>query len=914
MKPTYNKSTRFLAGLLFILVISLCGNALAAIAPEVATLEPIVDGLRTPLKMALDGDGSIYVADPRSGGVVVLNKYGVVVKNLPLAGSVSSVALLNANNSIPVPSGKAAGKVLAALGNYVAVLDENGEEVAKLGSGTGQFVKAAGMAVAPNGSIFVADAGARNVKIFSADGSFSFAIGSYQPPASTTTFNFTLPTAVAVISETAGTRIAVVDTIAGKVILLSPDGTCLGTIGSSGTGPLKFNYPVGAAFEYAGGALYRMYVVDMFQGEVQAIDPNALQFLTYVGKYGDKRGNLLTPSDLLFDPINKRLLVANGMSNIVSFGIDGGQNPVNSIPPALTIDQPVISVNVPSLVLTGTVDIGCTLAASVNTSARVSAPSFPSALSWMIPVDGLIPGVNVVSITAKNGYGTTITKTATIQYTPPHAVFSINSFDSLTSQPTITISGTVEPGSFIYVGNAATRKSGEADVSSSGSWSYALTLVEGINAIDVTAARSGASPSFKNIAITLDTQAPLLKVVAMLDGSSTANQVQNISGTVSDPNLSGVAVNGSPVAVLNGMFSYAVALVKGPNEIIVTAGDTLGHISSDTRTIIFDPDFPKISVTDPADGSLTNIQEVKISGSVDKVASVKVNGVVANPDGGLDWNASVKLAAGLNEIKIEATDLVGHVANVIRTIVYDAVAPNISINSPSQDVAVKSPGITIKGTVSDNTGIESISALVNDVNKQVMLADGEFSLFADFIDEGTYTIAVTVIDDAGNVTAVSRTVVYDVTPPVITVDTVSVAYPSVLTGTAEAGASIVVRDDAGISGRVTFAGQKWTADLTGLAYDPATLVAQATDAAGNVSVARINVPVPDGDVDGDGRVTIRDALTILRLVVSNNKPTDLQLAHGDIGPLLNGKINPKGKLEVVDAILILRKALGLLSW
>ena len=104
------------------------------------------------------------------------------------------------------------------------------------------------------------------------------------------------------------------------------------------------------------------------------------------------------------------------------------------------------------------------------------------------------------------------------------------------------------------------------------------------------------------------------------------------------------------------------------------------------------------------------------------------------------------------------------------------------------------------------------------------------------------------------------------------------------------------------------------ADLTGLAYDPATLVVQATDAAGNVSVARINFPAPDGDVDGDGRVTIKDALTILRLVVYNQTPTNKQLARGDIGPLLNGKVNPKGKLEVVDAILILRKALGLMSW
>lgn len=909
MKTKYNKSTGLLVGLLVVLVISLYGNALAAIAPSVATLEPVVDGLRTPLKMALDVDGSIYVADPRSGGVVVLNKYGLVVKVLKTEKRATSVALLNSNNTITN------GKILVGQGDYVVALDQDGAEVARLsGSVAAPLVNAAGMAVAPDGTIFLADAGARNIKVFNRNGSFSFQIINYVVPKTTSAVKFSLPTAVGVIADTAGTRIAVVDTLAGKIILLSPAGTCLGTIGTTGTGPLKFSYPVGVTFEYAGGALSRMYVVDMFQGEVQAIDPNSLQFLLYVAQYGGSNGKLLTPSDVLFDQVNQRLLVANGLSNIASFGIDGGQNPVNSIPPALVIDQSAISVNVPSLVLTGTVDIGCTLSASSNTSARVSAASFPSAMSWMIPVDGLAPGINVVSITAKNGYGTTVTKTATIQYSPPNAVFSIGYYPVLTAQPSVRLSGTVEPGSYIYIGNAATRESGQAVVSTSGAWTYDLSLSEGDNSIDVTAARSGASPSFKVITISLDTQSPALTVLALPDGSLTASQVQNISGTVVDPHLSGVAVNGNPVSVNNGVFSYAVALVKGENHITVTAGDSLGHVSNNTRTIIFDPDFPKVTVSDPADGSFTNVQDVRISGSVDKIASVIVNGVAASSSNGLDWSASVKLSAGLNAIKITATDLVGHVVNSVRTIYYDAVAPSVAITEPSQDLAVKLPGISIKGSVVEDTGIKSITAAVNGIDKQLTMENGEFSLFADFAGEGTYTVAITVSDDAGNVTTASRTIVYDVTPPLLTVDPVSVAYPVALTGTVEAGAALVVKDGNSVTGKVAFDGQKWTADLTGLAFDPATLMALATDASGNKSVVRINVPVPDGDIDGDGRVTIADALTVLRLVVSNQKPTDKQLAHGDIGPLLNGKINPKGRLEVVDAILILRRALGLFSW
>jgi len=67
-------------------------------------------------------------------------------------------------------------------------------------------------------------------------------------------------------------------------------------------------------------------------------------------------------------------------------------------------------------------------------------------------------------------------------------------------------------------------------------------------------------------------------------------------------------------------------------------------------------------------------------------------------------------------------------------------------------------------------------------------------------------------------------------------------------------------------------------------------------------------------VDADGAVTMADALTAIRLAVNNGTPTASQLSHGDIGPLLSGKPNPNGAIDLVDALLILRKAVGLKSW
>jgi hypothetical protein len=946
---------RFIIVLLGALVISLDCCAYAASIPVVASLDPIVDGLRTPLKMALDSDGSIFVADPRSGGVVKLDQYGKLSQVISTARPASVVALIDGNKS-NIPN----GKILVGQGDYVAVLDQSGTEVARLGSGAGQFVKVAGIAVDSNGNIYVTDAGDYNVKKFNPSGAYSASFGSYGAYGG----KFMLPTDIASVVTEFGEQIAVVDSVLGYVQLFTTAGTYQRKVGASGSGPLYFTYPVGVSFEYVNGTMSRMYIVDSFQGQIQAVGPDgsvdrgsynstiqynkndfvkysskfwvALQsvknvvptsgapnwrpqqseFLSYIGSYGDKNGNLLTPSYCVFDQVNRRLLVSNGLSNIVSFGIDGGQNPVyTGLPPVLTVDQPAITVNSPSLLLTGSVDPGCTIAASVDTAAQVSTASFPTASSWTVPVNSLTPGKNIVSITARNNYGATTTKTATIQYIPPTTALSINVYPPLTSQQSLVLSGTSDPSSYVYVGNAASGLSGQTGITDSGTWTYALTLGEGVNNITVTASRPGASTAIRNIVITLDTQAPLLVVSALADGSSTANQVQNISGTVKDPNIAGVTVNDVSIPINNGVFSYALSLVKGPNKITVAAFDSLGNRSTDIRTIIFTPALPKITVQNPADGSYTNVRDVMVSGSIDKKASVTVNGVAANTDGGLNWSAPVRLAAGVNTIEIAATDEFESVAKEKRTITYDSVAPVITITSPAQDVAVKSPGLTINGTASDASAIKTIKATLNGADKPVALADGEFTLFADFPSEGTYTVAVTVSDSAGNISTAQRTMVYDITPPSLTIDKVTVPYPFAITGTVEAGAILEVSDSDGPLCSVNVVGQKWAADLSCRLYSPASLVVRATDAAGNKSATlAINPPVPDGDMDGDGKVTIVDALTVIRLVIANQQPTDQQLAHGDIGPLLNGKMNPKGRLDVVDAILILRKALGLPSW
>ncbi|MGQ9525867.1 MAG: dockerin type I repeat-containing protein [Armatimonadota bacterium] len=56
-------------------------------------------------------------------------------------------------------------------------------------------------------------------------------------------------------------------------------------------------------------------------------------------------------------------------------------------------------------------------------------------------------------------------------------------------------------------------------------------------------------------------------------------------------------------------------------------------------------------------------------------------------------------------------------------------------------------------------------------------------------------------------------------------------------------------------------------------------------------------------MNGDGKVSIPDATLALQMAVGLMKPTDAQLAAGDV--------NKNGKIDIPDVTVILRKAVGL---
>jgi len=72
--------------------------------------------------------------------------------------------------------------------------------------------------------------------------------------------------------------------------------------------------------------------------------------------------------------------------------------------------------------------------------------------------------------------------------------------------------------------------------------------------------------------------------------------------------------------------------------------------------------------------------------------------------------------------------------------------------------------------------------------------------------------------------------------------------------------------------------------------------------------------VADGDLNGDGLVNAADALLSIRILTGQLTPTQDQIYHGDVAPLVNAIPVPDGLFMLSDALVIQRKALGLISF
>jgi Zn-dependent metalloprotease len=328
---------------------------------------------------------------------------------------------------------------------------------------------------------------------------------------------------------------------------------------------------------------------------------------------------------------------------------------------------------------------------------------------------------------------------------------------SLPATTTITLPGdgscgTSNGGTFTTIPAANLCSAGTASaVSGAGPWSWSCLGSLGGTTADCFAF--------------MDITGPALTMSTLANGAITNNATLNVSGTVSD--ASGVArltINTAAVTITNGSFSHAIILQPGTNSITSIATDTLGNSTTDTRAIILDTTAPVVSITTPADNSMTSQPLVPVTGTISETSTVTVAVNSGTPQSasisGNNFSATLALNPGINTADITVIDLAGNTSTAKRTITYDNSVPSLTVSTPAQDMFTTQAGILFRGTVSDTVTSAAVSITTDGQSYAPAVAqDGSFTQSVLLPADKTYAVLVTATDQAGNSASVQRNII-----------------------------------------------------------------------------------------------------------------------------------------------------------
>ena len=280
-------------------VISADGATVSTYAGE--GVENFADGststarFRSPRGIALAADGRVFVADERNHRIRVISADGATVSTYAgigfgfANGSTSTarfafpsdVALAADGSLFVADSVNHRIRVISADGATVSTYAGSGSGFANGSTTTARFDTPQGVAVAADGRVFVADAVNHRIRVISADGATvsTYAgsgntgnlVGGFAD-GSTTTAQFDNPTDVVVTSDG---RVFVTDTGNHRIRVISADGAAVSTYAGSGA----------AAQTNADQALQAALDIDLRQPRRMILAPDGRLFFTDSGNH-----------------------------------------------------------------------------------------------------------------------------------------------------------------------------------------------------------------------------------------------------------------------------------------------------------------------------------------------------------------------------------------------------------------------------------------------------------------------------------------------------------------------------------------------------------------------------------------------------------------------------------------------------
>ena len=252
--------------------------------------------LRFPQASAVGPDGSIYVGDQLSHTIQVFGPDGAFRREIGVAGSgpgglsaVGAVAVA-ADGSVYVADGADRIDRFAADGTLQNSWGSSGSAPGQFhfGAGGGNDSGAGGgIAIGPDGSVYVADTRNDRIQRFAADGTSPVVI---VPPG-----RLSRPQGLAV----SGSRLIVADDVHHRLAIFNTGGTFITTVGTGeGNRPGELQNPYDVAVDPAG----RVYVADNSNHRVVRYGPApGYTYRARWGAFGSGKGQLQFPRGIAVD-------------------------------------------------------------------------------------------------------------------------------------------------------------------------------------------------------------------------------------------------------------------------------------------------------------------------------------------------------------------------------------------------------------------------------------------------------------------------------------------------------------------------------------------------------------------------------------------------------------------------------------
>ncbi|WP_121495969.1 Ig-like domain-containing protein [Pseudomonas aeruginosa] len=799
------------------------GSSLSGTAEPGSTVI-LTDGNGNPIaEVTADGSGNwTYTpSTPIANGTVV----NVVAQDA--AGNSSPPATVTVDSSAPPapvinPSNGVVISGTAEAGTTVTLTDAGGNPIGQVtadGSGNWSFTPATPLA---DGTVVNATA--------------TDPAGNTSPQASTTVDAVAPPAPV--IDPSNGTTISGTAEAGAKVILTDGNGNPIGETTADGSG----NWTFTPATPLANGTVVNAVAQDPAgntgpQGSttVDAVAPNTPVVNPSNGNLLNgtaEPGSTVTLTDGNGNPIGQTTADGSGnwsftpgsqLPNGTVVNVTASDAAGNTSPPATT----TVDSSLPSIpqvdpsngsVISGTADAGNTIIITDGDGNPIGQVTADGSGNWSFTPGIPLPDGTVVNVVARSP--------SNVDSAP--AVITVDGVAP--AAPVIDpsngteISGTAEAGATVILTDGGGNPIGQATADGSGNWTFTpgTPLANGtvINAVAQDPAGNTSGPA----SVTVDAIAPPAPVIDPSNGvviSGTAEAGATVILTDGNGNPIGqVTADGSG----NWAFTPATPLANG-TVINALAQDAAGNNSGPASTTV-DSVAPATPVLDPSNGSV-------ITGTAEAGATVILTDGGGNPigqataDGSGNWSFTpgTPLTNG-TVINAVAQDAAGNTSGPVSTTV-DAVAPPTPVIDPSN-------GVELSGTAEPGVRVILTDGNGNPIGQTLADGSGNWTF-----TPGTPLVNGTVVnavaqDPAGNTSGPASTTVDTVAPatPVI-----NASNGSVITGTAEVGAKVILTDGNGNPiGETTADGSgNWT-------FTPGTPLANGTvinavaeDAAGNAS-------------------------------------------------------------------------------